>query len=294
MRHQMTNDSADGLVADKIPSRGSDRSLRLKKLQTLSVTMLRAATTAMCLRNPNSQSSFVEMSGGYLGFSGPDVPLTRAVGIGTSRPVEPKDMIGIETFYKSRNSPVRIVISERTHPGVEALLKARGYQAGGYLDNWWRPLTAEPEMPSSDEIEVTRATHSEASVWVRTVAAGFQEQLLPLDETALAPRLLDTFYCLGFADGAHPFIAWRNGQPAGGGVIHIDSDVAHIRTTSCRLAHRCHGVQTALLAARLRTAFKAGCKLAFSSTEGAGSSARNLVRFRFKPLSVSFTMSSSN
>jgi hypothetical protein len=289
MQQPMTSNPADELLAGN-----SDRSFLLEKLQNLSVSMLRAATTAMYRRNPSSQPSFVEMSGGYLGFSGSDVPLTRAVGIGTSRAVEPKDMVGIETFYRSRNSPVRIVISERTHPCVEALLKARKYDAGGYLDNWWRPLTGPSETPGSSEIEVTRATHSEASLWVRTVAAGFHEQDLPLDETVLPPRLLDTFYCLGFADGAHPFIAWRNGQPAGGGVLHIDSDVAHIRTTSCRLAHRCHGVQTALLAARLEAAFKAGCKLAFSSTEGAGSSARNLARFKFTPLSVSFTMSTPN
>jgi hypothetical protein len=279
---------------DETPRRDSDRSLRLKKLQNMSVSMLRGVTSAMYSRNPSSQPSFVEMSDGYLGFSGPDVPLTRAVGIGTSRRVESDDIIAIEKFYKSRKSPVRIVISERTHPGLEALLKVRGYEAGGYVDNWWRPLTGSREATRSEEIEVTPVTQSEESLWVRTVAAGFQEQDLPFDDALLPSRLLDTFYCLGFAAGARPFLAWRNGQPAGGGVVHIDSNVAHIRTTSCRLMHRSQGVQTALLSARLDAAFKAGCKLAFSSTERAGSSARNLAKFGFRPLSVSFTMTTPN
>ena len=126
---------------------------------------------------------------------------------------------------------------------------------------------------------------------MRTVAAGFQESDAPVDESKLPARMLDTFYCFGFADGAQALLVRRNGEVAGGGVLHINGDTAHLRTTSCRFAHRRNGVQTALLTARLQMAVEAGCRFAFSSTEGIGASARNLGRFGLQPLSISFLMS---
>jgi GNAT superfamily N-acetyltransferase len=123
------------------------------------------------------------------------------------------------------------------------------------------------------------------------VATGFQESDAPVDDSKLPTKLLDTFYCFGFADGARPFLARRNGEVAGGGVLHINGDTAHLRTTSCRFLHRRNGVQTALLNARLQWAAKAGCRFVFSSTAGIAASARNLERFGLQPLSISFLMS---
>jgi hypothetical protein len=77
----------------------------------------------------------------------------------------------------------------------------------------------------------------------------------------------------------------------GGGVLHINGDTAHLRTTSCRFVHRRNGVQTALLSSRLQLAVEAGCRFVFSSTGGIGASARNLERFGLQPLSISFLMS---
>ena len=135
---------------------------------------------------------------------------------------------------------------------------------------------------------------AEAELWVRTVAAGFVETESPVEDSELPSKMLDTFYCLGFANGAQPFLARRNGIVAGGGVLHISDGTAQIRTASCRFTHRRMGVQTAVLRARLDAALRAGCRLAFSSTDGDGPSARNLARFGFKPLSVSFRMSTSS
>ena len=56
-----------------------DRGLLLEKLQSLSVAMLRTATTAMAVRKPETEVASAEVAGGYLAFSGSDVPLTRAI-----------------------------------------------------------------------------------------------------------------------------------------------------------------------------------------------------------------------
>src|SRR5580704_15226589 len=268
-----------------------DSDMLLERVQSASIAMLKSATAAMCIRRPDVGACSTELAGACVAYSGSDVPLTCAVGVGTSSPVDNKDIAAIETFYDSLNSPVRIAISGRTHRGVNSLLASRGYKAGTPMENWWRPLSDIPAKPVPDNIEVMPATIDDAELWVRAVAAGFQESDGPVDDSRLQPWLLDTFYCFGFAGGAIPFLARRNGEVAGGGVLHINGDTAHLRTTSCRFVHRRNGVQTALLNFRLQWALRAGCRFVFSSTAGIGASARNLERFGLQPLSISFLMS---
>lgn len=268
-----------------------DSEMLLEKVQHASMTMLRAATAAMGSRRPEVGSCVADLAGACIAYNGSDVPLTCAIGVGTSTPTETTDIEAIEVFYASRKSPVRITISGRTRSGINSLLASRGYKAGAAMENWWRPLPGIAAKAVPENIQVLPATVDDADVWVRTVAAGFQESNAPVDESRLPAKLLDTFYCFGFADGARAFLVRRNGEVAGGGVLHINGDTAHLRTTSCRLVHRGNGVQTALLNVRLQWALKAGCHFVFSSTAGIGTSARNLERFGLQPLSISFLMS---
>ncbi len=271
-----------------MPSRGC----LLEQLQEMSVTMLKAATTAMAARSPRTALSLEELAGGCLAFCGPDVPLTRAIGVGTAGSVRDEELVSVESFYKSRNSAVRLVISERTDPWLPAKLKKRGYKAADYMQNWWLPLERKAPVTVSPDIEIVTASPKQADLWIKTVAAGFLEKDSPVEEAKIPRRLLDTFYCLGFAEGSQRFFAKYKGVISGGGVLHISGETASIRTTSCRIEHRNKGVQRALLAFRLAAAEKAGCRYAFSSTDKLGASSRNLRRFGFHALSTSFTMSS--
>jgi len=270
------------------------RGLLLEHLQESSITMLKAATNAMAVRSPQTELSIAELAGGCLAFSGADVPLTRAIGVGTSGLVGEDEIDAVESFYRSRNSAVRVVISERTDSWLSETLKTRGYESGVLMQNWWLPLDRKPAFTASEDIEIVPVDLQQADVWVRTIAAGFEEEDLPVDEARIPLRVLDTFYCLGFADGAQPFFAKHRGVIAGGGVLHVTGETASIRTTSCRIEHRNKGVQRALLAFRLNAAARAGCRFAFSSTDKPGPSSRNLRRFGFTALSTSFTMSLPN
>lgn len=271
-----------------------ERARLLEQLQGLSVNMLKATNAAMAVRSPQTKLSLVDLAGGCLAFSGSDVPLTRAAGIGTAGPVSEHDIDGIESFYRSRNSEIRIVVSERTNSHLPEMLRSRGYRSHDFMQNWWLALDRRTAPTLSDHIEVFRADLSQAETWVRTVAAGFAEEQAPINEAEIPARALDTFFCLGFAHGAQAFFARHNGVIAGGGVLHITGETASIRTTSCRIEHRNKGVQRALLAFRLATAAQAGCRFAFSSTDQPGPSSRNLQRFGFHTLSTSFTMSLPN
>jgi hypothetical protein len=271
-------------------SEGTDRGLLLAQFQGLSVTMLKAATAAMAVCSPGTELSVAEVAGGCLAFSGTDVPLTRAIGVGTLGPIGEGDVNRVEEFYKFRNAPVRLVISERTDACLPEMLKTRGYESGSFMQNWWLPLERQAIFQESEDIEIVSADPDQAEQWVRNVAAGFEEEDSPVDAAEIPRRTLDTFYCLGFAFGTQPFFAKYKGAIVGGGVLHITGETASIRTTSCRLEHRNKGVQSALLAFRLNAAGRAGCRFAFSSTDQLGPSARNLRRFGFNTLSTSFTM----
>ena len=271
-----------------------ERGRLLEQLQGLSVDMLKATTAAMAVRSPKTKLSLTELAGGCLAFSGADVPLTRAIGVGTAGPVSERDVDGVESFYRSRNSEIHIVVSERTNSRLSEILRSRGYKSHDFMQNWWLALDRRTVPALSQRIEIVPADLNHAETWARTVAAGFAEEQAPIDEMAIPIRMIDTFYCLGFASAAQPFFAKYDGLIVGGGVLHITGETASIRTSSCRFEYRNKGVQRALLAARLSTAARSGCRFAFSSTDKPGASSHNLQKFGFNTLSTSFTMSLPN
>lgn len=265
----------------------------LEQLQQLSIAISKASTASVASRIPGMPTTVQELAGGVAGFSGPNIPFTRAIGVGTNRPASTLDVEALEAFYRNRNSPVRVVISDRTHLLLPDILKQRGYESGGFMQNWWLPLISRKVLPVAENVEILPARQDQAELWARTVAAGFEEEGLPIDDCRLPEDTINTFYCLGFSDGARAFFAKLDGVIAGGGVLHIAQQSASIRTTSCRLPYRNKGVQRALLAFRLEQAARAGCRFAFSSTEKLGPSSRNLRNFGFQTLSRSFTMTST-
>jgi hypothetical protein len=281
-------------VRTNLEGRSFKRQELLQRVQMASLSMLKSATAVMAAVRPDLGACVLDLAGGCLAFSGADVPLTRAVGVGTAGPITPEEIDAIERFYAIRKSPVRIAMSGLSCDSFRGLLSSKGYAAGQLIENWWQPLSSLPPSRIANGIEIIEIGKKHADLWVRTVAAGFQEVESPVDDQNLSSRLLETFYCLGFGEGARSFLVRRNGEVAGGGVLFVDGETAHLRTTSCRFAHRRSGVQTALLSERLREAHAAGCKFVFSSTEGVGVSARNLERFGLEPLSISYLMSKPN
>ena len=102
-----------------------------------------------------------KLGGSYLAFRGTDVPLTRAIGVGTAGPISESEITQVETFFRSRHAPVSILISERTHPGLENQLAARGYDSNDYLQNSGLDLGIAPIHAMPSGLEGTPVTASE-------------------------------------------------------------------------------------------------------------------------------------
>jgi len=81
-------------------------------------------------------------------------------------------------------------------------------------------------------------------------------------------------------DGAR-YVALRDGVFAGGADFRITDDIAQLAGAATTPAHRRHGVQTALLAARLLDARAAGCDIAVIVTQPGSKSQQNAQRRGF-------------
>ena len=81
--------------------------------------------------------------------------------------------------------------------------------------------------------------------------------------------------------GATPYLAFRDGVVAGGASMRIAEGVAQLTGAATAPAHRRHGVQTALLSARLADAVRAGCDIAVVTTQPGSKSQQNVQRRGF-------------
>jgi GNAT superfamily N-acetyltransferase len=80
---------------------------------------------------------------------------------------------------------------------------------------------------------------------------------------------------------ATPYLAFRGGVVAGGASMRISEGVAQLTGAATAPAHRRHGVQTALLSARLADAVRAGCEIAVVTTQPGSKSQQNVQRRGF-------------
>jgi GNAT superfamily N-acetyltransferase len=116
----------------------------------------------------------------------------------------------------------------------------------------------------------------EARLWAQVVAQGFA------DSFPVTDALLDVMEGFFHRDGTCSFfLALAGQQPAGGGAAAAYKGVGGLFGASTLPSFRRRGVQSALLAERLRWAQQQDCDLAVSIAQPGGASQRNIERFGF-------------
>jgi GNAT superfamily N-acetyltransferase len=216
------------------------------------------------------------IAGAYAIFTGDAFPVNRVTGLGLGAPIRADDLASVEAFYRRRGAVPRVDLCPLADPSLLSALGERGYRIERFYSVLAQPLgdgTATPLPPA--RICVREVAPDEADLWLRTVARGFDPAPEPSRKTLdiLAPNYHGaTSTC---------FLAWLDGQPVGGGALVIHDGVAELCSASTPPAFRSQGVQTALLAARLRAASEAGCDLALAVTLPGTVSQRNAGRAGF-------------
>jgi GNAT superfamily N-acetyltransferase len=227
----------------------------------------------------NPGSAAVEpIAGGYAIYTGPDSPITQAVGLGMNGPVAAAEFDKLENFYFSRNEPCRIETCPLADLSLFTLYGERGYRATEFSSVLAHPVDATATFTAVPGVEIRRAAPHELRLWAETVAQGFA------DEYPVTPELIDVISLFSTGKTSECYFACIDNQIAGGGTVAIRDKVAGLFGASTLPQFRRRGVQTALLHHRLRRAAESGCDVAVSLTRPASISERNILRNNFRVL----------
>lgn len=224
---------------------------------------------------PQTGAAVQPVGEGYAVFCGQKSPLNQAYGLGLSGPVDAADLDAVEAFYRQRKQPVRIRVCPLADPTLLALLCERGYGVQGFMNVYVRPVAAlEAEPPPVAGLTIKVASADEARDWFEQEGAG-GDWAEPDGITFMTIR------CTLKSD-TRLFLAWRAGQPVGGGALEIHAGMAALMAAGTRPGWRKQGVHTALLRARLAAASAAGCDLAMVHSEPGAVSQHTILRAGFQ------------
>ncbi len=247
--------------------------------------MARAAEVAAD-RDDNPGSFVSPIAGGVGTFAGVDSPFNKVAGVGFDGLIEAAELNAVEDEFALRRSPVQFELSSLGDPAIAEQLADRGYQLVGLENVLGISLRGYVGRPSAAGIEVRACELEEYELWVELVAeaaAHPDDQGSPSHEEFPRSAIkLAEGDLLGA--GSMPYLAIRNGVAAGGGSIRIAGDIAQLTGAATAVEHRRRGVQTALLAARLRDAAAAGCEVATVTVPPGSKSQVNAERSGFNLL----------
>lgn len=230
--------------------------------------------------HPELPVSVEHIGGGIAMFAGVDSPVTQAIGFGLNGEVSDADLDRLTDFFHSRGAAAAAEVCPFVDMKLYERLAARGYQLLEVsnvliIDLADLPSSATAGDPPTGVTTRVAAPH-ELRLWTTTVAQGFA------DTFPVTPQLLDVMEGFAHRRSAASFLAFVDGEVAGGAVVSAHQGVGGLFGASTLPAFRRRGVQRALLNVRLEWARSQNCDLAVSITQPGSGSQRNIERFGFR------------
>lgn len=262
---------------------GTSLAARIERAES---RLLVDAAAACERRRPGTGVLAVPLAGGVATFTGAGSPLNKVAGLGFAGPLDEDALEGVERAFARRGSPVQVELSCLGDPAVGALLTRRGYVLQGFENVLGRPLPAEPSTPPAGVV-VSPSPDEELPLWLDAVVTGFASpdaQGVPSHESFPREVIEGAMTDLATADGFVRHLARRDGEVAGGASARFSEGVAQLCGAATRPEHRRRGVQSALLAARLDLAWRAGCDVAVVTTQPGSRSQENVQKQGFELL----------
>lgn len=253
-----------------------------KRIELAEAAVSEGCIEAVLNARPTYGATAESLAGGRAFFFGPMSPLSQAVGLGMNGPVTDEEFGQLEAFFILRDAPVAISLCPYADPSLLECIARRRYRITHFEHTLVRPLEGGDAFLVPPLGRIRPTVPGEARVWARTVMTGFQEDETPPPGDAMT----DLFEVLHAAPKATAYLALsRDGNgvlPAGGGSVSIFGSTAMLYGDSTLVAHRGQGLQSDLIAARLRQASVAGCDLAIACTLPGTTSHRNYERAGFR------------
>ncbi len=248
--------------------------------------LLADAAAAACRADPRAPVLSLPIAGGIAVWAGEGSPLNKVAGLGFAGAVAETELDRLESAYAERGAEVRVELATLAEAGIPALLSRRGYRLMGFENVLGLRLPA-PGGAAPPGVEVAESGEDEFDAWLDVVVTGFAHpdgQGVGAHEQFPREALEQVLGGLGSTPGFLRYLARRGGAPAGGASMRLFEGLAQLAGAATLPAHRRHGVQSALLGARLARAAAGGCDLAVVTTEPGSKSQQNVQRQGFELL----------
>jgi ribosomal protein S18 acetylase RimI-like enzyme len=225
------------------------------------------------------------IKGGAACFAGENSPFNKVVGLGFGGVPQDTDFDEVERAYSAVGSATQVELAHLADPTIAALLTGRGYALVGYENVLGRPLDGAADRIVPPGVEIRPSGDDEFETWLDVVVDGFAQpdtqgvashEEFPRDMIAAATRDMA-------AAGATRYVALHDGVIAGAASVRMADGIAQLTGAATVPAHRRHGIQTALLAARLADA-ATRCDIAVVTTAPGSKSQENVQRRGFQLL----------
>jgi GNAT superfamily N-acetyltransferase len=265
------------------------------RIERAEVDLIRAVGRASAARS-GIDGFVTPLAGGAAAFAGAGSPYTKVVGLGFGGLPDPVELAEIEAAYAAHGAPTSVELAHLGDPDLPALLSDRSYRLEGFENVLGLDLASWAEQPVPAGIEVRTSGDAEFEYWLPVVVEASvhpDAQGVPwhddFDAAAIEAAQRDSA-----AAGLVRYAAFRDGVLAGGAefrIAEVDGvGIAQLAGAGTAPAHRRHGVQSALLAARLADARAAGCAVAVIVTQPGSKSQQNAQRRGFDLLYTRATL----
>jgi len=255
-------------------------------------TRLIADTSRATQARTGTEGFLMPIAGGMASFAEPDSPFNKVVGLGFGVPGA-GELAVVEKAFADRGAPTQVELAHLAESGIGELLSDRGYRLESFENVLGLALDSDdPEPITPPGIEVRRSTADELDAWIAVVADASTHpdtQGLPWHDEFPREAVENAERDFAAAGGIR-YAAFRDGVLAGGADFRITDGIAQLAGAATAPAHRRHGVQSALVAARLADARAAGCDIAVIVTQPGSKSQQNAQRRGFDLLYTRATL----
>ena len=256
------------------------------RIERAEARLMGDAARAALRRRQGAGCFELPVAGGVATFTAPGSPLNKVAGAGFAGPPDPAELDAVERAFAERDVPVQFELSCLADPKFSAFLTRRGYSLVNFENVLGRRLPVEPQ-PRPRGIEIEESGEGERSAWLDLVITGFASpdvQGVPSYESFPREELEQVMEDMAAAEGFVRYLARRDGVPAAGASQRIFERVAQLCGAATLPEHRRHGIQSALLQARLEVASRAGCDIAVVTTQPGSKSHENVQKRGFELL----------
>ncbi len=261
------------------------------RIERAEVDLISAVSRASAARS--GVAGFVTpIAGGAASFAGTDSPYTKVVGLGFGGVPTPAELTAIEDAYAAPGAPTSVELAHLGDPDLAALLTDRGYRLEGFENVLGLDLATSGNQPGPDGIEVRRSGDDEFEAWLAVVVEASTHpdtQGVPWHDEFPADAI-EAAQRDSAAAGLVRYAAFRDSVLAGGAEFRTVDGIAQLAGAGTAPAHRRHGVQSAMLSARLTDARAAGCDVAVIVTQPGSTSHQNAQRRGFDLLYTRATL----